>query len=391
MSIDSAAAGSPLNGLPRRPWRQAVPVLFVVVVLIGLFFAPIPERPVQRSIFDATPEGARAVYLLLENLGYRVKASRRLSEGQTRWVLFPSKNAEAAGQVGSWVKNGGVLVLAVEDTAFGHAIGVPVTITRKGATPVLIPGGGGETFYPGEAVVTGPPSVTSRTWPEGARESLATVYPLGRGEVWLLTRPGFLHNEQMRKSQQDGGGNAVLACKLAEATRRGPGATIFFDEYHHGMREQRGVVDLLLERPLLWATLQSVVLLALVLWRHTPRFGSLVLAPPGRRRVTEEYLDALANLLERKRAYANAAETVRLALVRDLEQFLGLPAGTPIDTLAGHAARSRDDKTGALDANRLRAALDPQRSSTCPDSESAFLRTLHELEAIRHEFFATAR
>ena len=111
MSIDSSVAGSPLNGPVRGPWWQPLPILLTVVVLIGMFFAPVPERRVQRSVFDAAPDGTRAVYLLLEDLGYPVKVSRRLNEGETRWVLFPTKNARAANPVGAWVKNGGVLVL----------------------------------------------------------------------------------------------------------------------------------------------------------------------------------------------------------------------------------------------------------------------------------------
>src|SRR5262249_31440706 len=127
--------------------------------------------------------------------------------------------------------------------------------------------------------------------------------------------------------------------------------------------------------------------------------------PPSRRRSKEEYLDALANLLERKRAYTDAAETVRHALVRDLEQFLGLPAGTPIETLAAQVARSRESLgwssgfSRSLEGSkdRLKPELQPTpllRALTADFrhlTAEGFLRTLHELEAIRHDFFLSSR
>ncbi len=333
----------------RLPWWWIPSVLFLVAVLLGLFLAQPQERPEQRSIYDAGDKGTRAAYLLLEELGYPVKASRRLVQGQVRWVLFPNKNVDKAGPVADWVRTGGgVLVLADDSGEFAQAIGLPVQTRRASgrsqARPILVPPEDWK-VYPGRTIVTGPtrgqPGFSlSHTWPAGAKEPLASVYSLGRGQVWLLNRPGLLSNEQLRASRNEGAGNALVVCQLAEACRPDPGATIWFDEYHHGLRDRPGVIDLLWQRPLRWATLQSLVLLALVLWRQVPRFGALSPLPAARRRSKEEYLDALAHLLERKRAYADAVETVRLALVRHLERSLGLPAGTPIDILVNQASRA---------------------------------------------------
>ncbi len=110
---------------------------------------------------------------------------------------------------------------------------------------------------------------------------------------------------------------------------------------------------------------------------------------PARRRSKEEYLEALAHLLERKRAYADAAETIRQCLVRDLEQYLALPTGTPIDVLAAQAVRRGSGQGTDGAADRLRSALDPRRPLA--DSESGFLRTLHEFEALRHDFLTASR
>ncbi len=383
------------------PWWWFAVVGYLVVVLVGLFFARTPEKPEHHSIYDATAAGSRAVYLLLEDLGYRVKVSRRMVEGEVRWLLFPTKGLNEAGAVGVWVRNGGVLVLADEEGTFAEAIGLAVRSTTTSSGVLTVALEGKRTIHAGNALISpatpgwlqpgekgmpnAPRSSVLRTWPAGASEPLVSVYGLGRGEVWLVNRPGLLRNEQLRASRADGGGNAVVASRLADDCRRNPNQTIYFDEYHHGMRERPGVVDLLLQPPLRWMTLQSVLVLILVLWRQVPRFGEIVPSGPGRRRSKEEYLDALANLLQRKRAYAEAAETVRLSLVRDLEQHLGLPAGTPLARLAEQAARRR----GPTWADRLQHTLDPQRFAL--RDEPGFLRILNELEAIRHDFFATSR
>jgi len=402
MSIDSSAAVPSTTAPSRLPWWWVPAALFLVAMLAGLFLAGAPDRPETRSIYDATDHGTRAAYLLLEDLGYPVKVSRRLVQGRIRWVLLPTKNSSSAAPVADWVKGGGILALADENGNFARAIGLPVHVTSHGVSPIEVPLDGQQKVHVYEIVVSGEAGKTPgggpiplRGWPPGATEPLLSVYRLGRGEVWLFNRPELVRNDLMRASQRDGGGNAVVLSRLADAMRSNSTNPIYFDEYHHGLRERPGVVDLLLQEPLRWATLQSLVLLALVLWRQVPRFGTLVPLPPTRRRSKEEYLDALAHLLERKRAYADAVETVRLALVRDLERFVGLAAVAPLDTLIAHAARRRAGVGGSspttlpFDIDRLRAALDPKRPA--PGSESAFLHTLHEFEAIRHDFFAAPR
>jgi hypothetical protein len=198
------------------------------------------------------------------------------------------------------------------------------------------------------------------------------VHPFGRGEVWLLNRPQCFRNQLIGRAD-----NAILLCRLADELQGRPGE-LAFDEYVHGLRERPGMTQLLLTPPTRWVTLEALLLLGFLLWHFIPRFGTLRPVAPARRRSKEEFLDAMATLLERKGDYADAYGTACDDLVRALERDLGLPAGTPPDLLVGEAGRRR-----RIDPARLWSVL----RVPSPGGSRAFLRALNELEAIRHELF----
>jgi hypothetical protein len=146
------------------------------------------------------------------------------------------------------------------------------------------------------------------------------------------------------------------------------------------MRDRPGVAQLLLQPPALWITLQGLLLAAVLLWHLAPRFGQISALPSARRRSKEEFLDAMASLLERKADYGEACRSARDELVRDIERELGLPANTPRDLLVEEAARRR-----SIDREALRSALGGD--SSAPLGNAGFVNTLNRLEAMRDEFF----
>src|SRR5262249_55226492 len=154
------------------------------------------------------------------------------------------------------------------------------------------------------------------------------------GEIWLLNRPELFSNRQLPRGQ-----NAVVLCRLATDVLQRQSGKLAFDEYFHGMQERPGVLELLLQPPTLWITLQGLLLLGLHLWRNVPRFGTLRSIPITRRRSKEEFLDAMAVLLERKGDYADAFATAWHDLTREMESALGLPAGRPAEEILREAER----------------------------------------------------
>jgi len=352
-------------------WAWPAGVVLVLVLLSLLAGGP-PVPPQPGSTYDAGPEGVRAAFLLLEGLGFDVRASKRIAQGRTRWVLFPRPGREDLSVLADWVRSGGRLLLAEEDMKVATALGVTAdSVLQDDATENVVIEGAALRLAGGKIHVT-PRARPDRTWPADSPHPLAGIFRRGLGEVWLLYRPAFLRNDQLREAD-----NAVVLCRLAEAF--GEGERIYFDEFFHGMRDRPGPAELLLQPPALEVTLQALVLLALLLWHFLPRFGVVEDPAGARRRSKEEYVDALASLLEQKRAYPEGFRAVRDALARELEHAFDLPAGTPAEVLAARAAAANP----GLDVQKLTLAL--SRPGLPRSDAPTFLQSLHELERLRRE------
>jgi hypothetical protein len=91
-------------------------------------------------------------------------------------------------------------------------------------------------------------------------EALATMIPVGSGQVVLLGDDSFLANEKI--GERD---HALLAVRLVEEFARG--GRVLFDEYALGLWRPRTAVGLIASPMLLLATLHIVALLLLGFWR----------------------------------------------------------------------------------------------------------------------------
>jgi hypothetical protein len=342
-----------------------------------MFFGSTAEYTGNQSTYDASPEGLRAAYLLLDELGYPVVRSRRAAEGKVRWVLFPTYPEKEVDAVDRWVRDGGILVLGDTSETFAEKMGLRLDIQHYAEHPEYeIASGWNLSSLAGGNSRVECPDQPGRVEIKAAGQPFITVYQRGHGEIWLLNRPEFLKNKLLGKAD-----NGILLCRLAEAVLQGKSAGLAFDEFFHGMRDRPGVTELLLRPPTLWLTLQGVLLTGLLLWHLAPRFGKIRLEVVSSRRSRAEFLEAMASLLERKGDYAEAWSTVRDNLVRSMEQELGLPAGTPSDGLLREAARRRPIRLEVF-----RAALDPQ--ALPPGAgRNVFLQAMNDLETVRREFF----
>jgi hypothetical protein len=359
-------------------WWAVPAAAIVLLLLLAMLLGTPPESGTRGTSYDASPNGFRAAYLLLEELGYPVKRSRQAGGDSVRWLLYPGETLERdVPALGAWVRRGGRLLLAVPDGKFAEHLGLHVSSRSSPAAPAVLDAAGLDVH----SLAVGDRKVTAsdpggRPWPGVmvAGEPLVTIYPHGEGEVWLLNRPAVLENGNLRRED-----NAILACRLAESMLRERPGLIAFDEFYHGLRERPTVTALLLAPPMRAVTLQAVLLGVLLLWHYAPRFGTLRPLPAVRRRSKEEFLDAMASLLERQGDTAEAFRTVRQDLLRRLEADLGLPAGTPAAQTAREAARRRglDHPTLA----RLLTAEGPPGG----DGPRAFLDALHQLQTISDE------
>jgi hypothetical protein len=362
-------------------WWAIPSISLIVLAILAMLGGGGRERsslPPPDSTYDASPNGGRAVFLMLQGLNYKVAQSRRVGAGKVRWILFPnssntntdaddesetfgrkrrrrSSRAEDIDALNRWINDGGIVVLVDTSRDFAKLLELPVTAASS---------------------MEDIDNRANRSWPETDSQPAASIFKRGRGEVWIVHNADMFRNENIRKKQ-----NALTICKLADVTSHDGAERIYFDEFFHGMRDRPGPLELLLQPPALWVTLEALLVLGILLWRHFPRFGPLIELGVVRRRSKEEFLEAMASLLQRKGAYTDAYRTVRVALILDLEQALSLPALTPIETLVSQAIRRR----AGLDRDKTIAILS---RTTPPPRADGFLRAIGELENIRREFFS---
>jgi hypothetical protein len=402
-----------------RLWWTVPAASVTLLLLLGLVFGQ--GEPEQKGTsHDGSGKGFRAAYLMLQELGYPVARSRRAAEGRVRWVLSPEASARDAALLDAWVRDGGTLVLGDDKGEFARGLGIELrtrTIGRETPETAAGPEGIGElvmgtaaAYRLGPAGETEAPALAAAAvgslavpdCPAGLAQALAvkraedawflqghegfvwawcrerpfvTVYPHGKGRVWLLNRPAFLSNRFIGQAD-----NGLLVCRLAEATLGDSDGPLEFDEYCHGLRDRPGFFALLVKPPLLWVTLQGLLLVAVLVWYHGARFGG-PRAAAGPRRSAEEYLDAVAALLDRRQDHADAYRTARDALRGDLERDLGVPLGTPVERLAAEAGVRR-----GVARDRLLRLLSADRPPTGA-GPAAFVQALVELEKVRDELF----
>jgi hypothetical protein len=350
---------------------------FLVLIGLAMLFGRPPEERGLGTSYDASPRGFRAAYLLLEELDYPVFRAKRLGDGSVRWVLYPTASPKDAARLDTWVREGGIVVLAADSEEFARGMGLSLNIQQADDEPE-------EEAASGLGVARLAGGKTYVEWPNQRGEVVAraggrpavTVYRRGQGEVWLVNRPEMLTNRLLPRAD-----NAVLLCRLASATQEKRPGKLAFDEYFHGLRDRPGVTELLFQPPALWVTLHGLLLLGLLVWHYVPRFGAIKPVVASTRRSREAFLDALASLLERKGDHAAAFRTVRDDLAHDLEHELGLPAGAPVEQIVLAA-----DRRSPIRRRRLLRLLTGE--SLPPGSgPTTFLKALNELEAARDEFF----
>lgn len=368
------------EGAAARLWWSVPAVGLVLLVVVECLVGP-GTPPARQSSYDASGEGLRAPYVVLQELGYPVTRARRPTGehwhagDDVRCVLFPTEVTREAAAVDRWVLDGGTLLLADDRDAFAQRMGIPLKVQTldmdPGPEPVRDAAGVGQ-VEAGRTHVDWP-GAQGEVWARAGGRPLVTVYSHGDGAIWLVHRPDFLRNRLLGRAD-----NAVLLCRLADAMLDDQSGKLAFDEFFHGMRDRPGVTELILEPPALWVTLQGVLLLVLILGRYVPRFGAVRPPAEHRRRSKEEFLDAMAGLLERKGDYADAWRTVRDDLRRDVERELGLPAGLMPVEVAREAARRRP-----AGAARLADILVGRPAGGRP----AVVQAMNQIEAARDEFF----
>lgn len=346
------------------PWRRtALAVLaFFLLASLVVFALRVSNRgrfSAPYSTHGAGPEGTRALYRMVQELGFSPQRMSheisRLEKGTmfaiagcggapVRELLRPERE-----ELLRWVEAGGLLIVAGAEGYVPHGSGLAFdkrascadpehdswlesllndTIDEKDALPQDImahPSG------PPLAHVLPFPTKRARTLRIGV-DSQATEFissehgplgltaPLGRGRVVLLGIPESLTNRGLA----DGGG--VVVARLLEAFA--PKGPVLFDEYHLGMGERRSLIRYLRDHGYGLVALQAALVVLALLLARTARLGAprvaasaagVAGAPEGALRAgrNQTYVRALSRMYEQSDDQVGALQVLsRHALAR---------------------------------------------------------------------------
>ena len=215
-----------------------------------------------------------------------------------------------------------------------------------------------------------PSGALTATLSDGNLYTLAAAYPVGRGDVTVISDPELFANISLSKDAD----NAVLAAKLFTRS----GEAVVFDEFYHGLTI-RGNVFWLLTRPgygLLFAMLCLAV--GLWVWREAINLGPPLPQKAVTRRSVGEYVDAMARLFSRGNAQLAAIRQVRDGVLWSVARRLGIR--TKSEDLAHISAVL--ERRDARAAERLRAACagaDALLTGSRVPSEVNIVKTMEQL------------
>ena len=363
-----------------------------VLLLLTLALAIVGSNPTSQgmavpSSYSAEPGGARAAYLLLQELHYDVSRWERspteLPRDPEGVVLVladpwePPTKEEVKG-LERFVEKGGQVIFTGESvkTYFAKARieeGLPTAEWNTFGANVP------SNYTSGAATIT---LQTSTTWQKPATDQLALYgeplspvvlsWRVGEGRIlwWAAATP--LTNTGISR---EGNLNFFLDAVNSPEAGEKRGMRIYWDEYFHG--ERTSLWSYVEKTPVAWGMAQVCVLGLLVVFTFSRRSGPTVLPPSVSRLAPLEFVDTLGGLYERAHAEPAVVGFVYQRFRANLARQLRI-SGTMSDVALAEAVQSRLGwKDVGLKTTLARAAV-ASRAQKVPAAEA--LELVQELE-----------
>ncbi|MGH9244678.1 MAG: DUF4350 domain-containing protein [Acidimicrobiales bacterium] len=359
-------------------WTAALAGVVLLVVLAG---APNPSAPLSPR--STSMEGTKALVLFLEELGADVEVTRdRPGPGDDVAVVLADDLGDARrDDVRSWVRSGGVLVMADA----GSALAAPVdesasedgflflsrfargTCSIESLADAETISGVGTNRFDAPASLFEVPDGSASCFGEDDT-AFVVAEDEGDGTIVSIGDPDVFSNQNLDEDD-----NAVLAAAVL-APEGGERVLVLEAPFQE---RDTTLVDLIPQN-VARAFFQTVIAFGLyALWRAR-RLGRPVAETQPVDVAGSELVAAVGGLLEVKGAAERAADLLRA----DLRRYLGVRFGLPPTTPPEVTARVVAERTGANPA-RVLAALAAAPSTT--DAELTDLARL--IDAVRQEVF----
>lgn len=375
LGSDTAAAAPALRGRI----LLGVGVLIGAVVVLLLTGAPNPTLPLSPR--STAPEGTRGLVLFLEELGAEVEVSRErpVPGDDVALILADDLGESRRSEVRSWVRDGGVLVVADP----GSPLAAPVageqfadfsfSLVDRGECDVS-PFAGAETIDVSGTFTLDAPSQLFEVGDDAegcfgdGDEALVVVQDRAGGTVVSVGDADLFTNQNLDEDD-----NAVIAAALLASTEE---TTVRVLEAP--FQERRTTLFDLIPDNVVRAFIQVVIAFGLyALWRAR-RLGRPVAEPQPVEVAGSELVAAVGGLLEVSDAPERAAHLLRADLRRDIGVRFGVAPGTSAEVTAQVVAA----RSGA-DPSLVYAALAAAPATT--DAELTELSRL--IDTVRREVF----
>ena len=356
----------PLNlaASDRRLFLWVGAIAIPLIVVLSMFSTDDNNGIGLPSSYSTKAGGAKAAYLLLQELGYVVErwedAPDRLpplAEGTVLVLAGPMASPEPQDRAAlrNYLERGGKILIS---GAFPELY-VPHADTD---IELFAPPGTGKYQPRGVTSLTrgGPIEMSPRAYwrkhstefmvhYEDADRPIVVSFKAGRGEViwWASSFP--LTNAGI-------GASGNLSLFLSSVGKAGK-VRILWDEYFHGSR--RALSDYIGETPLKFGLLQGLLVFFAIIMTYSRRNGPLRPAYETSRLSPLEFVQTLGNLYRRARAAGEGLE-VPYARFRSLvARRLGLPADASADVLAAaiHSRTGYQDRELGPLLHRIEASL----------------------------------
>lgn len=363
-----------------KRWRDLLLIIGLFGVLIAFtVYGPGSNQPETQgepgSANSAGEDGALGLQRWLQALGYNTinfqyTDWRIPNDAAALFILAPTEvpiTTEQADEVLRWVRNGGTLVLVQRTPSQGFNRNPLLEKLQANAiiqdnTEPVAQARAAQPLLSDPPVVSVP--VNSKLVLEIERADYVPLLSTklgptlvglqeGSGYVYLASALYPFTNTGIREP-----GSAPLILNLLARIPRG--ATILFDEYHHGYNTPPTIRRVALRQGWGWAVVYSVLVVGLYIVLTGRRFGRAVpLRSDVARRSSAEYVQSLALLLRR----ARKQDFITAHYHQQLKRRLAKPYGfvPPQDDEAFVAELERYRGVSEEQAAQLRAVLSQLR------------------------------
>lgn len=320
-------------------------MLAMVMVLAGIFAPANPVSSFFPSSYSAASDGAKATYVLLDELGYKIERweepPTELPKDPGGQVLiladpFGALKPEEQHALNRFLLDGGRVLVTGRGSRFlpendaqsnrlseygwkNFPAVLPSPLTRGAREITLLPWTKWGTRYAGHLTLyAGPDNVP-----------VAVTYPVGKGQVIWLAASIPLTNAGIARAN-----NLEFLLNVVGP----PPGKILWDEYFHG--HGRSLGDYLARTPVPWALAQGGLVFLAALFAFSRRSGPVRPLVAESRLSPLEFIDTLGGLYQNAHAAQAAVEAAYRRFRFVVSRRYGLPGNATDAQIAATVSRS---------------------------------------------------